>query len=208
MNQASRSAIRRPKAIPLQTFANNMKSAKAQEAELAVEVKKQEAAQRKKEEQAAKDAITPIDPALVDYLHHAAGKNGLALPGMSESLIRTLVQEKGVRTVNDLVREFYRKHMDDDNFDYHEVTISDFILAMGFDGIVKSNVKEFATGIFKYLISDDLKDLSQLKGKRLSAFLDCESRIRVARLMLVPLISNNEMPQGKTFKLSYTQFDK
>ncbi len=148
----------------------------------------------------------------IAHLHRAAGKNCLALPGISENDIANMVIRKGITTINGMVEQFYRKRKEENNYNYHFVTIPDFVLAMGFEGIVKSNVKEFATGIFDYLVHDNVKFLSQLKGKRLANVVENTDAINDARLLIEHVIANatdhmvcdGTLPTKGTIALGYT----
>lgn len=142
---------------------------------------------------------------IVSYLHHAAGKNGFALPGVSLDMIRRWVEFNGVTTVGTMLYMFYQIRMDETNYKFHKVHINDFVNAFEFPTITKSNVKEYATGIFKYLLSDDQKHLSQLKGKRLQSFLADVSKIVDARSVLLnKYIVDCYVPEDRMVDLGYS----
>lgn len=169
-----------------------------QEARFRAELAKQKSKANVLDEE-TKTALAQV----VEYLHHASGKNGFALPGISLDLLQRWVVNGNVRTVNDMMRGFYGDRMEDNNYNYHKVHINDFVNAFSFPTIAKSNVKEFATGIFKYLLSNDQKYLSQLKGKRLQSFLEASDKIADARMVIPSKYSLDNIPENKLIDVGY-----
>lgn len=125
----------------------------------------------------------PADPTVVEYLHRAAGKHGLMLSDVSINRVERWVKS-GITTVTKMIQVYrheLREQLPQVNHGAHQVPVHQFILAFGFPTITAGNVKEYATGIFQYLLTNNEVHLSQLKGKRKAEFLASVDKIADAK---------------------------
>lgn len=142
----------------------------------------------------------PVDSKVVDYLHRAAGKHCLMLSDVSINRVERWVKSD-ITTVAQMVEAHAHELRQELPTIYsnggpnYQVPVHQFILAFGFPNITIGNAREYATGIYHYLLSGNEACLSQLKGKRKKEFLASVEKIADAKA-LISKMSNSSSANG------------